>query len=107
MISYGKLKANEEFTKGTKPNFSHFYLRPSYQFINQYILRLGVLDGKGNYYYFNAFKCLYIRFQDKKESRLTKLSRILIYFLFYAFLKKRLEISALPHFSKVRELVSE
>jgi hypothetical protein len=48
MISYGKLKANEEFTKGTKPNFFPFL--PSYQTINQYILRLESLTEKGNYY---------------------------------------------------------
>ncbi|MGO4818020.1 glycosyltransferase family 2 protein [Flavobacterium sp. W22_SRS_FP1] len=68
MISYGKLKANEEFTKGTKPNFFHFYLRPSYQFINQYILRLGILDGKKGIVicYLNAFS-VYVRFQELKR----------------------------------------
>jgi ADP-heptose:LPS heptosyltransferase len=68
MISYGKLKANEEFTKGTKPNFFHFYLRPFYQFINQYILRLGILDGKKGIIicYLNALS-VYIRFQELKK----------------------------------------
>jgi len=68
MISYGKLKANEEFTKGTKPNFFHFYLRPSYQFINQYVLRLGILDGKKGIVicYLNAFS-VYVRFQKLKR----------------------------------------
>jgi glycosyltransferase involved in cell wall biosynthesis len=68
MIRYGKLKANEEFTKGTKPNFFHFYLRPSYQFINQYILRLGILDGKKGIVicYLNAFS-VYVRFQELKR----------------------------------------
>jgi glycosyltransferase involved in cell wall biosynthesis len=68
MISYGKMKANEEFTEGTKPNFFHFYLRPSYQFINQYILRLGILDGKKGIIicYLNAFS-VYVRFQELKR----------------------------------------
>jgi glycosyltransferase involved in cell wall biosynthesis len=68
MINYGKLKANEEFTKGTKPNFFHFYLRPSYQFANQYILRLGILDGKKGVIicYLNALS-VYIRFQELKK----------------------------------------
>jgi glycosyltransferase involved in cell wall biosynthesis len=68
MIRYGKLKANEEFTKGIKPNFFHFYLRPSYQFINQYILRLGILDGKKGIVicYLNAFS-VYVRFQELKR----------------------------------------
>ncbi|MFQ3174677.1 MAG: glycosyltransferase involved in cell wall biosynthesis [Flavobacterium sp.] len=67
MIRYGKLKAKEEFTKGTKPNFFHFYLRPSYQFMNQYILRLGILDGKKGIVicYLNALS-VYIRFQELK-----------------------------------------
>jgi ADP-heptose:LPS heptosyltransferase len=68
MISYGKLKANEEFTKGTNPNFFHFYLRPCYQFINQYILRLGILDGKKGVIicYLNALS-VYTRFQELKK----------------------------------------
>jgi glycosyltransferase involved in cell wall biosynthesis len=68
MIRYGKLKANEELTKGTKPNFFHFYLRPSYQFINQYVLRLGILDGKKGIVicYLNAFS-VYVRFQELKR----------------------------------------
>lgn len=68
MIRYGKLKANEEFTKGTKPNFFHFYIRPSYQFIYQFILRLGILDGKKGITicYLNALS-VYIRFQELKK----------------------------------------
>lgn len=46
MISYGKLKAKEEFLKGVKPNFYHFYLHPAYKFLYQYLVRLGFLDGK-------------------------------------------------------------
>jgi len=71
MFHYGKLKANEEFIKGTKPNFIHFYLRPSYQFINQYILRLGFLDGKKGIIicYLNALS-VYIRFQELKRMKL-------------------------------------
>jgi hypothetical protein len=67
--SYGKPKANEEFTKGTKPNFFHFYLRPSYQFINQYILRLESLTEKGIIIcYLNALS-VYIRFQELKKNQ--------------------------------------
>jgi hypothetical protein len=59
MISYGKLKANEEFTKGTKPNFS--ISTSSFLPIHKSIhTEIRVLDGKGNYYLlFKRFKCLY------------------------------------------------
>ncbi|SDX25459.1 glycosyltransferase family 2 protein [Flavobacterium degerlachei] len=71
MTRYGKLKASEEFIKGTKPHFFHFYLRPSFQFINQYLLRLGILDGKKGIIicYLNAFS-VYIRFQELKRMKL-------------------------------------
>ena len=70
MLLYGKLKANEEFAKGTKPFFFHFYLRPCYQFINQYVLRLGILDGKQGIVicYLNALS-VYARFQELKKMR--------------------------------------
>jgi glycosyltransferase involved in cell wall biosynthesis len=70
MISYGKLKANEAFTKGTEPNFFHFYIRPFYQFLNQYILRLGILDGKNGIIicYLNALS-VYVRFQELKRMK--------------------------------------
>jgi hypothetical protein len=45
MISYGKLKANEEFTKGTKPNFS--ISTSSFLPIHKSIhTEIRVLDGK-------------------------------------------------------------
>lgn len=46
MIFYGQLKAQEELMKNTNPTFFHFYIRPAYQFLNQYIFRFGFLDGK-------------------------------------------------------------
>lgn len=46
MTAYGKLKAKELFLNGEK--FSRFKLcaKPLYKFINHYLLRLGILDGK-------------------------------------------------------------
>ncbi len=68
MTLYGKLKAKEEFMKGTKPGFFHFYIRPLYQFIYQYIIRFGILDGKNGIIicYLNALS-VYIRFQELKK----------------------------------------
>ncbi|QGK74818.1 glycosyltransferase family 2 protein [Flavobacterium sp. SLB02] len=78
MILYGKLKAQEELAKKTKPHFFHFYIRPVYQFLNQYILRLGILDGKKGIIicYLNTLS-VYVRFQELKKLRSkTKTSKI-------------------------------
>ena len=71
MVSYGKLKAIEELNKGTKPSFFHFYIRPLYQFIYQYIIRLGILDGKNGITicYLNALS-VFVRFQELKKIKL-------------------------------------
>jgi glycosyltransferase involved in cell wall biosynthesis len=71
MVYYGKLKAIEELNKGTKPSFFHFYIRPLYQFIYQYIIRLGILDGKNGITicYLNALS-VFVRFQELKKIKL-------------------------------------
>ncbi|MBT8186514.1 MAG: glycosyltransferase family 2 protein [Croceitalea sp.] len=46
MVKYGKMKALEEFRKGKRTKWYHFVFRPTYKFINHYIIRLGILDGK-------------------------------------------------------------
>ncbi|CAC9976592.1 glycosyltransferase family 2 protein [Flavobacterium panici] len=68
MIFYGQLKAQEELTKNTNPNFFHFYIRPVYQFLNQYLLRLGFLDGRKGIIicYLNALS-VSVRFQELKK----------------------------------------
>ncbi|WP_026729269.1 glycosyltransferase family 2 protein [Flavobacterium denitrificans] len=68
MIFYGQLKAKEEFLKNTKPNFFHFYIRPAYQFLNQYLIRFGFLDGKKGVIicYLNALSVA-ARFQELKK----------------------------------------
>lgn len=70
MVLYGKLKAKEEFEKGTKPVFFHFYIRPLYQFVYQYVIRLGILDGKNGIIicYLNALS-VYVRFQELKKMK--------------------------------------
>lgn len=70
MILYGQLKAQEELAKKTKPQFFHFYIRPVYQFLNQYIIRLGILDGKKGLIicYLNALS-VSVRFQELKKLR--------------------------------------
>jgi len=72
MIFYGKLKAKEEFIKNTKPNIFHFYVRPAYQFLNQYLLRFGILDGKKGIIicYLNALSVA-VRFQELKKIRIS------------------------------------
>lgn len=46
LTKYSKLKALELFRKNKRPNLYHFLFRPWYRFINQYVFRLGLLDGK-------------------------------------------------------------
>lgn len=70
MVSYGKLKAKEAYLKGIHPNFFHFYIRPVYKFFYQYIIRLGILDGKKGITicYLNALS-VSVRFQELKRMR--------------------------------------
>ncbi|UOY05620.1 glycosyltransferase family 2 protein [Muricauda sp. SCSIO 64092] len=46
MVKYGQMKAHEEFKKGKRARWYHFLVRPTYKFLNHYVLRLGILDGK-------------------------------------------------------------
>ena len=46
MVKYGQMKALEQFKKGEKAYPHHFVFRPFYKFLNHYIFRLGILDGK-------------------------------------------------------------
>ncbi len=46
MIAYGKLKAMEKFQIGFKPTIFHKYGHSIYNFLYQYIIRLGILDGR-------------------------------------------------------------
>jgi glycosyltransferase involved in cell wall biosynthesis len=68
MIFYGKLKAKEEFVKKTNPNAFHFFIRPLYQFLNQFLIRFGFLDGKKGVIicYLNALSVA-VRFQELKK----------------------------------------
>lgn len=70
MIFYGRLKAMEELSKQTNPGFFHFYVRPAYQFLNQYLIRLGFLDGRKGIIicYLNALSVA-VRFKELKKIR--------------------------------------
>ena len=46
MIAYGKLKAREKFQVGFKPTLFHIYGHSIYNFLYQYLIRLGILDGR-------------------------------------------------------------
>lgn len=71
MLFYGKLKAQEELVKNTNPNFFHFYIRPTYQFLNQFLIRFGFLDGKKGLVicYLNALS-VSARFRELKKIRI-------------------------------------
>ena len=43
---YSKLQAENLYKQKKRPNLYHFFIRPTYRFLWQYIFRLGILDGK-------------------------------------------------------------
>ncbi len=54
---YSALQARMLYDKKKKPTLFHFLFRPFYRFWHQYLLRLGILDGKEGFIlaYINAF----------------------------------------------------
>lgn len=54
---YSRLQAQMLYEKKKRPKLSHFFFRPFYRFWHQYLLRLGILDGKEGFIlaYINAF----------------------------------------------------
>jgi glycosyltransferase involved in cell wall biosynthesis len=43
---YSKLQAENLYKLKKQPNLYHFFIRPTYRFLWQYIFRMGILDGK-------------------------------------------------------------
>lgn len=68
MISYAALKAKELNQKGVKPNTFHYVVKPAFKFLYDYIVRLGVLDGRKGIIicYLNALS-VYKRYPILKE----------------------------------------
>ena len=64
-IRYGKLKAEEKFLKKQNPSVLLHLLHPTYNFLFNYIIRLGILDGKKGLIicYLNAYS-IHIRYQE-------------------------------------------
>lgn len=54
---YSALQASMLYAKKKRPTMVHFLFRPFYRFWHQYLLRLGILDGKEGFIlaYINAF----------------------------------------------------
>lgn len=65
MINYGKFKAQEKFIKKLKPFFLLQFFHPTYNFLYNYFVRLGFLDGKKGITicYLNAYS-VYVRYQE-------------------------------------------
>ena len=68
MVHYAKLKALELYNKGKRASIFHFIFKPFYKFINNYIFRLGFLDGKEGYQlsYLSAYG-VYYRYCELKR----------------------------------------
>ena len=67
-MNYGKFKAQEKLIKNLKPNFLIKFLHPIYNFLYNYIIRLGFIDGKKGIIicYLNAYS-VYVRYQELKK----------------------------------------
>jgi len=71
---YSTLQAKMLFIKGKKPTYYHFIFRPFYRFWHQYLIRLGILDGREGFIlaYINAHSVftrylnLWILYNNKK-----------------------------------------
>ncbi|MDO1500010.1 glycosyltransferase family 2 protein [Winogradskyella maritima] len=46
LTHYATLQADKLYEKNVRPNAYHFLFRPWYRFWHQYLIRLGILDGK-------------------------------------------------------------
>ncbi len=57
LYRYSALQAKMLYDKGKRPNLFNFLFRPWYRFWHQYLIRLGILDGKEGFIlaYINAF----------------------------------------------------
>ncbi|RTY82244.1 glycosyltransferase family 2 protein [Flavobacterium sp. ZB4P23] len=67
-IRYGEFKAQEKFLKKQKPSVLLHFLHPAYNFLFNYIIRLGFLDGKKGLIicYLNA-NSIHIRYQELEQ----------------------------------------
>jgi len=45
LTHYAKLRAEELFIKKLKPNYYHFFVKPSFRFFKHFVIKLGFLDG--------------------------------------------------------------
>lgn len=65
MIRYGKLKAQEKYIRNLKPFFLLPIFHPTYNFMYNYFVRLGFLDGKKGVTicYLNAYS-VFVRYQE-------------------------------------------
>ncbi|MCW5520337.1 glycosyltransferase family 2 protein [Aureitalea sp. L0-47] len=57
MHRYSALQAKMLYDQGKRPTLMHFFFRPLYRFWHQYLIRLGILDGKEGFIlaYINGF----------------------------------------------------
>ena len=68
IIFYGQFKAQEKFVKRANPNLLIQFLHPCYNFLYNYFIRLGLLDGKKGVIicYLNAYSIV-VRYKELKR----------------------------------------
>ena len=57
LTQYSKLQAKMLYQKNVRPSLYHFLVRPWFRFFHQYVIKLGILDGKEGFIlaYLSAF----------------------------------------------------
>jgi glycosyltransferase involved in cell wall biosynthesis len=68
LLSYGRLKAKQDFYREDRFNYFFYIFKPIWKFFNHYFLRLGILDGKKGVIicYLNAL-CDFERYRHLKN----------------------------------------
>lgn len=61
LSKYARMQADELFTKGVRPGFFHFLLKPFFRFMNHYFFKKGIFDGIQGF--FISWICAYYVFR--------------------------------------------
>jgi glycosyltransferase involved in cell wall biosynthesis len=80
MLTYGRLKAKESFYRERRFNYFSLVLKPLWKFVNHYLFRLGILDGKKGLIicYLNALSDLERYRELKSLEKKNKLAHYLV-----------------------------
>ena len=65
---FTSISSKELFDNGKKATFYHLYIKPSIRFFTDYIIKLGILDGRAGFIVCkNAYKASYMKYSKLKK----------------------------------------